>query len=192
LAIRYNHMGQDGVIKGVTMDGLGSDFDDFVRESSTPLLRMAYLLTGDHGHAEDLLQTALLRTARRWRQAKVAPLPYARRVLANLAKDRWRNRGRRAVEHGSAPELVHDGSTAQLLLRHALVQAVLALPVRQRAVLVLRFFEDLSVDETAAVLGCSAGTVKSQTHRALATMRELLADTDLANEGDEPWSLIRI
>ena len=161
---------------GVTLDGLGPDFDDFVRLSSTSLLRTAYLLTGDHGHAEDLLQTALLRTARHWRTAKAQPVAYARRVLANLAKDRWRHRSRRPAETGQWAEPGHDGSNGQLTLRHTLLPAVLQLPVRQRAVLVLRYFEDLSIEETAATLDCSVGTVKSQTHHALARLRELLGE----------------
>ena len=161
----------------MTLDGLGPDFDDFVRSASTPLLRLAYLLTGDHGHAEDLVQTALLRTARRWRSARAQPEAYARRVLANLAKDRWRSRSRRPFETESGPEPGHDDDpNGQVLLRRTLLPAVLRLPARQRAVLVLRYFEDLSVDDTAAVLGCSPGTVKSQTHAALARLRDLLDD----------------
>ncbi|MDT4940031.1 MAG: hypothetical protein QOJ34_120 [Pseudonocardiales bacterium] len=160
----------------MTLERLGPDFDDFVREASTPLLRTAYLLTGDHGHAEDLLQTALLRTARRWRTASASPEAYARRVVANLAKDRWRDRSRRPMEAGKGPEPGHDGSTGQVTLRHTLLPAVLRLPTGQRAVLVLRYFEDLTIEETAAVLDCSVGTVKSQTHRALTRLRQLIGD----------------
>jgi RNA polymerase sigma-70 factor (sigma-E family) len=163
----------------VTLDGLGPDFDDFVRDASTSLLRTAYLLTGDHGHAEDLLQTALLRTARHWRNAKAQPVAYARRVLANLAKDRWRTRSRRPVETAERSEPAHDGSTGQVTLRHTLMPAVLQLPMGQRAVLVLRYFEDLSIEETAACLDCSVGTVKSQTHHALARLRQLLGEDAL-------------
>ena len=80
------------------------EFEAFVAASSDRLVRTAYLLTGDAGHAEDLVQTALLRTARRWRRAREAPEAYARTVVANLAKDRWRTLGRRPAE---AP-LEHD------------------------------------------------------------------------------------
>jgi RNA polymerase sigma factor (sigma-70 family) len=97
-------------------------------------------------------------------------------VLTNLAKDRWRDRSRRPVETGALFEPGHDGSNGQVLLRHTLLPAVLQLPIRQRTVLVLRYFEDLSVDETAAALGCSVGTVKSQTHHALARLRGLLGE----------------
>jgi RNA polymerase sigma-70 factor (sigma-E family) len=161
----------------VALDGLGPDFDEFVRESSQSLLRTAYLLTGDRGHAEDLLQTALLRTARRWSSARELPVAYARRVLVNLSKNRWRDRGRRPSEvRTGAVEASHEGSSGQILLRHTLMPAVLKLPPRQRAVLVLRYFDDMSVEETAGALGCSPGTVKSQTHRALGKLRELLAE----------------
>jgi RNA polymerase sigma-70 factor (sigma-E family) len=166
----------------VRLDDLGREFDEFVRSASTRLLRVAYLLTGDYGHAEDLLQTALLRTARRWHKARAQPEAYARRVLTNLAKDRWRDRSRRPVEVGRLLEPGHDSSSGQVLLRHTLLPAVLQLPIRQRAVLVLRYFEDLSVDETAAALGCSAGTVKSQTHHALARLRDLLGEGTLHTE----------
>jgi RNA polymerase sigma-70 factor (sigma-E family) len=176
--VPYNLSGLLGVLAGVTLDGLGPDFDEFVRESSTSLLRTAFLLTGDHGHAEDLLQTALLRTAKHWRTAKVQPQAYARRVLTNLAKDRWRSKSRRPRETAQREEPGHDGSTGLLMLRHTLLPAVLQLPMRQRAVLVLRYFEDLSIEETAATLDCSAGTVKSQTHHALARLRELLGDDE--------------
>lgn len=152
------------------------EFEAFVAASSDRLLRTAYLLTGDLGHAEDVVQTALLRTARRWRSAKQAPEAYARTVVANLAKDRWRALGRRPAE---AP-LEHDVPLERpdvLLDRDALVRAARELPHGQRAVLVLRFFDDLSVEETARTLGVSTGTVKSQTSRALAGLRTALAST---------------
>lgn len=168
------------------MDSLGPEFDAFVRERSTALLRTAYLLSGDRGHAEDLLQTALLRTARRWKHARSDPGAYARRVLVNLAKDRWRNRSRRPreVDIPAEPSAADPGD--RVLLRQALLHAVLQLPGRQRAVLVLRYFQDLSVDEAADALGCSPGTVKSQTHHALTTLRHLLDEqgTDLKETED--------
>ena len=166
------------------MDVLGGDFDDFVRASSPGLLRTAYLLTGDRGHAEDLVQTALLQVARRWRRIRGEPTPYARRVVVNLAKNRWRERSRRpqestaTVEPGPAPP---DGD---VLLQQVLLPAVMELPTRQRAVLVLRYFQDLSVEQTAAALGCSTGTVKSQTHHALSKLRKALGDPADLKEND--------
>lgn len=161
------------------MRNLGPEFDEFVTGASDSLLRTAYLLCGDRGHAEDLLQTALLRTARRWSAARENPYPYALRVIVNLSKDGWRNRGRRVAESSltSMVDLVAQPPAEDVLARQVLVAAAKGLPARQRAVLVLRFFADLSVEQTAEVLGCSTGTVKSQTHRALAKLREQLTES---------------
>jgi RNA polymerase sigma-70 factor (sigma-E family) len=151
-------------------------FEAFVAEASGRLMRTAYLMSGDRGHAEDLVQVTLLRTARRWPRARREPEAYARRVLVNLAKDRWRTLRRRVIEvagvavDASLPETPED----DLLEREHLLAAVRELPAGQRAVLVLRFFDDLSVAETAATLDCSEGTVKSQTSRALVRMRAVL------------------
>lgn len=148
-------------------------FEQFVAASSDRLVRTAYLLCGDRGHAEDLVQTALLRTARRWRTAREQPEAYARRVVVNLAKDRWRSLGRRPSETSIEMDVaipVTDGVAD----RDELVRATRQLPAGQRAVLVLRYFDDLSVEETAAALGCSTGTVKSQTARALERLRAAL------------------
>lgn len=162
-------------------------FDEFVAASADRLVRTAYLLCGDRGHAEDLAQTALLRTARRWRVARREPEAYARRVLVNLAKDRWRALARRpaetpleAVTESRATVEVVDGC----LDRDELLRATAQLPPGQRAVLVLRYFDDLSVAETAATLGCSTGTVKSQTSRALDRLRVALAPEKITTEGD--------
>ena len=148
-------------------------FDAFVRRSADRLVRTAHLLTGDRGHAEDLVQTALLRTARRWSSARSEPEAYARRVVVNLAKDRWRMLRRRPGEAPLEADVevpVRDGVAD----RDQLLRAAQQLPAGQRAVLVLRYFDDLSVAETAATLGCSTGTVKSQTARALAKLRAAL------------------
>jgi RNA polymerase sigma-70 factor (sigma-E family) len=155
------------------------EFDTFVREHADRLTRTAFLLTGDRGHAEDVVQVALLRTARRWRTARRAPAAYARAAVVNLAKDRWRSLGRRPPEtalpsydvvpvRAVQPDAAFDH-------RDQLVRAARGLPEGQREVLVLRYFEDLSVEETAQALGCSTGTVKSQTSRALANLRAALA-----------------
>jgi RNA polymerase sigma-70 factor (sigma-E family) len=151
-------------------------FEAFVEGASSRLLRTAYLLSGDRGHAEDLVQSALLRTARRWPRARRQPEAYARRVLVNLAKDRWRTRRRRVTEVTvdaglSADVAVTDDDVPD---RERLLAAVRTLPAGQRAVLVLRFFDDLSVAATAAALDCSEGTVKSQTSRALDRLRSVL------------------
>ncbi|SCG57936.1 RNA polymerase sigma-70 factor, sigma-E family [Micromonospora echinaurantiaca] len=163
---------------GMQVDSL---FETFVERRSTDLLRTAYLLTGDRGHAEDLLQTALLRTAQHWPRARAAPEAYARRVLVNLSRDRIRRLFRRPRETSMTPGADNlpaaDGGYDQLTDRRLIVRALATLPTRQREVIVLRFFEDLSVDQTADLLGFSAGTVKSYTSRALIRLRELLADS---------------
>jgi RNA polymerase sigma-70 factor (sigma-E family) len=151
-------------------------FDAFVAGSSDRLLRTAYLLCGDVGHAEDLVQTALMRTARRWRTAREQPEAYARRVVVNLAKDRWRQLGRRPAELPLEVDVRAPESSA-LLDRDALLRAAQSLPEGQRAVLVLRYFDDLSVAGTAAALGVTEGTVKSQTSRALDALRAALNPT---------------
>lgn len=156
-------------------------FETFVEGRSTALLRTAYLLTGDRGHAEDLLQTALLRTARHWSRARDSPEAYARRVLVNLSRDRVRWLFRRPREAPMPPDpdsvvAAVDAGHEQVAERRVVATALAKLPIRQRQVIVLRFFEDLSVEQTAEVLGFSTGTVKSHTSRALARLRELLAD----------------
>ncbi|HEY7147361.1 MAG TPA: SigE family RNA polymerase sigma factor [Streptosporangiaceae bacterium] len=163
----------------------GEDFDDFVRERSAVLLRTAYAMVGDHGHAEDLLQTALLRTARRWAAARDAPEAYARRVLVNLCRDRVRWLRRRPREsllaEGAEPSGVVDELAEQVGQRRFVIQALMRLPAGQRHVVVLRFLEDLSVAETADLLGISQGTVKSYTSRALSALRVTLNDLAAAS-----------
>jgi RNA polymerase sigma-70 factor (sigma-E family) len=157
---------------------LGEDFDEFVRRSSGSLLRTGYLLAGDRGHAEDLLQDALLRTARNWRTARAAPEAYARRVLVNLTRDRWRALKRRPAEDLTACSdqgaAVADPATAWAD-RHVIAASIWLLPEQQRAVVVLRLWDEMSVRETAELLGISEGTVKSYTSRAVARLRELLS-----------------
>jgi len=148
-------------------------FEAFVADASGRLMGTAYLLCGDPGQAEDLVQTALLRTARRWPKARQQPEAYTRRVLVNLAKDRWRLLRRRLDEvalHVDVVDPAHDA----VLERERLLAAIRTLPAGQRAVLVLRFLDDMSVAETAAALDCTEGTVKSQTSRALDRIRGVL------------------
>jgi RNA polymerase sigma-70 factor (sigma-E family) len=161
---------------------LRADFDQFVLARSTALLRMAVLLVGDRQHAEDLLQTAFLRTAMRWRSVGEHPEAYMRRVLVNLARDRWRRSRTRVAEH-ELPDTVEAPATerdpADTVSDQAqLRQALATLPRRQREVVVLRFFVDLSVVETAATLRVSEGTVKAHTNRALARLRDALTATE--------------
>jgi RNA polymerase sigma-70 factor (sigma-E family) len=145
-------------------------------------LRTAYLLAGDWATAEDLLQTALTKTYLAWKRLGEieAVEPYARRVLINTATSWWRRRwhGERPTE--VLPErAVPDGHDARLE-RDAIWRHVQSLPVRQRAVLVLRFYEDMSEAQTAQLLGVSVGTVKSQCSRALSSLRQKLSDAGMA------------
>jgi RNA polymerase sigma-70 factor (sigma-E family) len=158
--------------------GLDADFEAFVVGRSPALLRTAVLLTGDRYDAEDLLQTALLRVARHWSRALDHPDAYTRRVLVNLAVDRTRRRRRHPERLGDVPE--QPGLTVRIAVedRDELLDALRALPARQRATVVLRFWEDLSVAETAGLLGCTEGTVKSATSKALARLRTVLTSLD--------------
>ncbi|MFY1696123.1 SigE family RNA polymerase sigma factor [Solwaraspora sp. WMMA2101] len=157
-------------------DSMEEDFREFVASRSGALLRTAYLLAGDWATAEDLLQTALTKTYLAWKRLGhiEAVEPYTRRVLVNTATSWWRRRwhGERPTEilpEQAGPDPIQEQLDRDVLWRH-----VKALPARQRAVLVLRFYEDLSEAQTAALLNISPGTVKSQTSRALGTLRKKL------------------
>lgn len=159
----------------------GPSFDVFVATRSRSLWRSAWLLTGDAQKAEDLLQTALLKVWRRWsRIARDGSVEaYARRALVTTYTDWWRRKWTGEVPTGVVPE--GEGPVADIALaetRHDLVVALARLSRGQRAVVVLRYFEDLTEAETAATLGCSIGTVKSQHSRAMAALRAspLLSD----------------
>ncbi|MFG1948251.1 SigE family RNA polymerase sigma factor [Nonomuraea sp. NPDC048826] len=153
------------------------DFADFVSARSDTLIRLAYVLTGDQHAAEDLLQTALTKTAGRWSKIRANPEAYVRKVMYHEQVSRWRSPrwGReKAVE--SPPERTTGDRTAEVDDRLALQQALRTLPPRKRAVLVLRYYEDLPESEVAKIMGCSVGTVRSQTHHAVARLRELVSD----------------
>ena len=148
-------------------------FEEFVAARGPRLLRVAWLLTGDAHLAEDLLQTVLAKVWPKWhRLADENPEAYVRKALVHPHASWWRRRWRGEVPHGDLPDRAGPGDPfAEVDLEQALAETIRALPVRQRSVVVLRYFEDLSVTETAAVLGCSEGTVKSQAAKALRTLR---------------------
>jgi RNA polymerase sigma-70 factor (sigma-E family) len=150
-------------------------FTQFVAARSSSLVRTAYVLTGDQHSAEDLLQSALTKTAARWRHVRDHPEAYVRRVMYNEQISRWRRHGRESVV-AVMPESTEGDRSHQIDLRLSLEQALLTLPPRKRAVLVLRYFEDLPEAEVAEILGCSVGTVRSQAHRAIARLRQLVPD----------------
>ncbi|GAA3449802.1 SigE family RNA polymerase sigma factor [Dactylosporangium matsuzakiense] len=151
------------------------EFDSFVRSRSAALLRSAYLLTGDQHLAEDLVQSALARThrARGRLRDRGNVEAYTRRTMYHLQVSWWR-RHRAEAMPGELPEprggVDHaDQSAVRMVLRAALLK----LSAKQRAVLVLRYFEDCTETEAAHLLGVSVGTVKSQTSKALAKLREI-------------------
>lgn len=160
-------------------DTRGAEFDDFVRTRSAPLLRVAYLLTGDRHAAEDLLQDVLEQVYVRWRRVRTSPEAYARRALVNRAANRWRRRARRPESALGDLDPATPDATDDVGLREAVVAALRTVPPRQRAAVVLRYLEDLSVAETAAALDCSEGAVKSHTSRGLAKLRDALAGSGL-------------
>ena len=143
------------------------DFDAFVAAASRRLLATAYLLTGDHGRAEDLLQTALAKTWLAWARVET-PEPYVRRAMVNTYASWWRRRWRGERSTDDLPDQVYLEESSD---QHDLWVALRRLPRGQRAVLVLRFYEDLTEVETAQVLGCSVGTVKSQSAKGIAKLR---------------------
>ncbi|GHJ49926.1 DNA-directed RNA polymerase sigma-70 factor [Catellatospora sp. TT07R-123] len=149
------------------------EFREFVRLRYGELLRTAYLLTGSAYAAEDLVQSVLLKAYQRWNRLD-EPMPYLRRALVNQRISLWRRIGSRELLTGSPPERgAADGATAYAE-RDELLTALAALPVRMRAVLVLRYWEDQSEAETARLLGCSVGSVKSQASRGLDRLRTVL------------------
>lgn len=152
------------------------DFTELVQASWPGLFRSAYLLVGDRGLAEDLAQTALAKTYAAWPRIedRSAARAYAQRTLINTASSWFRKRGwrneRPTADLPEGSDHRHPGARVEVM------EALAQLPARQRAVVVLRYYEDLSVAETADHLGCSTGTVKSQTFDALATLRTLLGE----------------
>ena len=163
------------------------DLREFVSARGAALSRAAYLLTGDHQAAEDLVQDTYVVMVRRWdKVGTVDPEAYVRKILYSRFVDGWRRRRLLELPWASPPEAVggdEAGTTAdRLTLRDALAR----LTPKQRAVLVLRFYEDLTEAQAAAALGISQSTVKSQTRVALQRLRELVPDSVASFEGVEP------
>ncbi len=163
---------------------LEAEFTAFVAERGQSLLRIAHALTGDSRAAEDLVQGALAKAYARWPRIHGDAEAYVRKILYNDRISGWRRAGRqREVFMAEVPET--PGREHDVAERLALRQALLTLSDRQRAVLVLRYLEDRTVEETAEVLGCRPGTVASQASRALAKLRALIGgDLD-----EHSWSM---
>ena len=159
-------------------------FEEYVVARRTALLRTAYLLTGHHEDAEDLVQLALIKVVPHWRKVADNPEPYVRAVLARESVSRWRRRRWREVTTEALPEVHRSGASAVAddAGRLALQAALGRLAPRQRAVIVLRYYEDLTERETAQVLGIAVGTVKSQARDALARLRDLVPGLDLDDD----------
>lgn len=174
------------------MTPAGDDYVAFVRARQGPLLRSAYMICGDHHLAQDLLQDALIKLASRWERLRnEAPEAYVRRILYRDAVSSWRRTRREVVAdhdpdgvatplHARADERVQDWVSGADVRA-----ALLLLPPRQRAVIVLRYYEDLSEAEIADALGIARGTVKSQASDAMRTLRTLLPDSDPDSDSED-------
>lgn len=146
-------------------------FEDFVVARSRQLQRTAYLLTRDHHLAQDLVQTTYARIWPHWSRISDDPTAYVRRVMVNTYTSWWRRKWRGETPTEDMPDEGRPAGQSQVDDRAMLLAALGRLPARQRAIVVLRFLEDLSESETADIMGCSIGNVKSQASRALAKLR---------------------
>lgn len=155
-----------------------ADFAEFVQARSAALFRSAYLLTGDYGHAEDLLQTSLAKTYIAWSRISrpQAAEAYVRKVMVTTAISWWRRRSwRNERPRDDLPETAAPSEADAITERDLMWAAIRSLPPGQRAMVVLRYYEDRSEVQTAEMLGCSVGNVKSQTHLALKALRSRFA-----------------
>ncbi|WP_183099066.1 SigE family RNA polymerase sigma factor [Nocardioides pelophilus] len=159
---------------------------EFVSARGAALSRAAFLLTGDHQSAEDLVQETYVVLVRRWQKTgTVDPEAYVRRILYSRFVDSWRRRRISELPSASPPDRPCGDETSMTADRLTLQGALTRLTARQRAVLVLRFYEDLTEVQAAAALGISPNTVKSQTRVALQRLRELVPDAVASFEGVE-------
>ena len=162
----------------VKLDG---EFREFMHARWPAMVRLAYGLTGDQGHAEDVAQAAFARAYASWPRVKRSgdPDAYVRQIVINENRNRFRKH--RVAEQLTDSVLIDvpwTDATHESDERSALIAALQRLGPRQRAVIVLRYWLDLTEQETAAALNCSVGTVKSQASRALATLRESIELVD--------------
>jgi RNA polymerase sigma-70 factor (sigma-E family) len=159
---------------------------EFVSARGAALSRAAYLLTGDHQAAEDLVQETYVVLVRRWQKSGVVdPEAYVRRILYSRFVDGWRRRRLLELPWASPPDSVGGDEAGQATDRLTLREALARLTPKQRAVLVLRFYEDQTEIQAAAALGVSVSTVKSQTRVALQRLRELVPHAAASFEGVE-------
>ncbi|MBO0810989.1 MAG: SigE family RNA polymerase sigma factor [Microlunatus sp.] len=154
-------------------DVVGQEFESFVAANWRQLLRAAWLLSGNWAAAEDLAQSALAQVWAHWPRVRAADEPeaYVRRMLTHQFLGQQRRRSSGELPTDELPESRAPDGTSDVDRRMALTRAMAELPPQQRAAVVLRYFQDLSLEQTAVALGCSVGTAKSQTSRALAKLR---------------------
>ena len=163
-------------------DGRRQEFTEFVAARSLSLMRVAYVLTADQDAAEDLLQSTLAKAAAHWGRIHSSPEGYVRRIMYREQVGRWRSRARRPeTVMAQVPEPAAEYATVSVEARLALQDALRALPPGKRAVLALRYLEDLPESQVAEILGCSVGTVRSQTHKAITQLRSVLVSLGLTN-----------
>jgi RNA polymerase sigma-70 factor (sigma-E family) len=166
--------------KGAAVTGRPEEFRAFATDRASPLHQIAYLLCGDWHLAHDIVQETLVKAYRHWPRVQQADSPdaYVRRILVNEARDRWRRRDKALPVARFAAEPAVPDSADDLARRDGLLQALVELPLQQRATVVLRYLEGMTQGETAELLGCSEGTVKSNSSRALSSLRKFLNKTE--------------
>lgn len=157
-------------------------FTEFVRAHTASLFRTAYLMTGDYQRAEDVLQAALVRVYLHWSRVDAMdhPVAYARRVVVNQSVSWWRKRSSRESLLTLRDEPAWDGRLDEVAEHERVWRAVLSLPRRQRAVTVLKYYEDMDQAQIAETLGMAPGTVKSHSHAAVRRLAELLGEPETA------------
>jgi RNA polymerase sigma-70 factor (sigma-E family) len=148
-----------------------STFPEYARSRSVRLRRAAYLICRDWDLADDLLQTALAKAWAAWPRISGDPDPYVYRIMVNTRRSWWQRRWRDEIPTEVMPETAVGDSADDVDRRTVLWAALGQLSTRQRAIVVLRYFEDLTEQQVADILGCTTGTVKSHTHRALTRLR---------------------
>jgi RNA polymerase sigma-70 factor (sigma-E family) len=170
------------------------DFTAFVAARTKALARTAYLLTGNHHDAEDLVQVTLFKAAKVWKRIGHHPEPYVRRIMYNESVSGWRRRQRQPAERLAAvPPDSADRAAPDSATKVTLHQALARLTPKQRTILVLRYYEDLSEQQTADIMGTRLGTVKSQTKHALMRLRELAPElADLAPQQPDSSAVLRV
>lgn len=161
---------------------LDDDFASFARERQQQLYRTAYLLCGNRERAQDLVQSTLVSLLRSWAKVRDAENPgaYAKSALIHMFLSEQRKLRReaeiRALVHSRDPDDAAHDPTSDVELRLLILEALRTLPPKPRAMVILRYWEDLSIEETASILGCSVGNVKSQCSRSLAKLRDRLGE----------------